>query len=404
MKISKTCFLIIILSLFPCILFSDGMQVMGSLQSIYMQRENSLHITNNYWNEEINETSSNSTFAVQQLDLILSNEFDYNIKTFVDLTFNWNYDSNKGWGEFNIQEAWAQYSYSDALNIQFGQLIPRFNYNNELRNKLPLLPYIIRPVYYEKILNNIFNVEDLIPETAYFQVYGMLPLMSKIRLDYSFFAGNSEDSYIINSKDNNQYHLSENVNGIDTTGLKQKLIGGRIGVHTSSESIRFGVSVTHDYDNRRDTLLRMWPSPIGDLDRWRIGWDMNFTFSGFELDGEFIFVDYKVGDSNFEDNMMTFAPNIVNKKEYYILSYLTSVLYNINSKLFVYGRYNNIDNTVDNFKVKDISLGAGYRILPNCIAKIQYLNHNQSFKNSDEKRLLYNYNADMLVLALSVLF
>ncbi len=403
MKISKT-YLLIILSLFPCSLFADGMQLMGSLQSIYMQRENSLHITNNYWNEEINETYSNSTFAVQQLDLILINEFDYNIKTFVDLTFNWNYDSNKGWGEFDIQEAWAQYSYSDGLNIQFGQLIPRFNYNNELRNKLPLLPYIIRPVYYEEILNNIFNVEDLIPETAYFQVYGMLPLLSKMRLDYSLFVGNSEDSYIISSKENNHYHLSENVNGIDTTGLKQKLIGGRVGVHTASESIRLGVSVTHDYDNRRDTLLRMWPSPIGDLERWRIGWDMNFAFSGFELDGEFIYVDYKVGDSNFEDNMMSFAPKMVNKKEYYILSYLTSALYNISSKIFVYGRYNNIDNTVDNFKVQDISFGAGYKILPNCVAKVQYLNHDQSFKNSDENKLLYNYNADMLVLALSVLF
>ncbi len=377
---------------------------MGSLQSIFLHRDNSVHITNHDMAMDHNENISNNSFAVQQFDLMFTNEFEYNIKTFVDISFNWNYDSENDWGQLGIQEAWAQYSLGDELNFQFGQIIPRFNYNNELRNKLPLLPYIIRPVYYENILNHVFSVQDLMPARSFLQIHGMIPLMSNIRIDYSVFAGNSEDSYIIDNKDTKSYLLSDYISGVDPNGTKQKLFGARIGTHTSSENIRLGLSITHDYDNRQDSLYNLWKSPTGELERVRLGWDMNFSFYGFELDGEFIYVDYNIKDEHIKFENKDQAPKLTLQREYYILSYYAALLYNINDKIFLYGRYNNIDNTIDHLSIRDLSFGAGYKILPNFVAKFQYINHDQSYEIGNDEIFNFDYASDIYVFALSVLF
>ncbi len=385
-------------------IYAEEMLMMGSLQSIYMHRDITSHVTNDEMGLKFNENLTNSSFAVQQLDIMFTNEFEYNIKTFVDLTFNWNYDSENEWGQLGIQEAWAQYSLGDKLNFQFGQIIPRFNYNNEMRNKLPILPYIIRPVYYENILNSIFNVEDLMPSKSFIQIHGMLPIMSNIRFDYSIFAGNSEDSYILNDRDSRAFLINDDISGTDPNGTKQKLLGSRIGIHTASESVRLGFSFTHDYDNRQDSILKLWKSPTGELERIRLGVDMNFSFSGFELDGEFIYVGYNVDDEHLDFKEIENAPVLMKQKEYYIISYYGSLLYNISNDIFIYARYNVIDNTIDHLSIKDKSLGAGYKILPNFVAKVQYLNHDQAYEIGNDKILYYDKDINMYVFALSILF
>ncbi len=385
-------------------LYSQSMDIFGSMQSLFMHRDNKVSFKNTMLPMQGEESIKNNTFALQQFDLMFSNEFDYNIKAFADVTFNWNYSSEKDWGQFEIQEAWAQIALSDELNIQFGQIIPKFNYNNEYRNKLPILPYIIRPVYYEKILNNLFNVEDLIPNRAFLQLHGIVPLLSNIRLDYSLFLGNSEDSYIITNKESKEYALSDIVSGIDPNTEKEKLIGARLGIHSACETARMGFSFTHDYDNRQDSMFLMWQSPMGSIERWRIGWDMNFNFSGIEIDGEFIYVDYNASPQDFVEEHKLNTHKLMNQEEFYILSYLGSVLYNITDDLFIYTRYNSITNTIDHLNTKDLSFGAGYKILPNVVGKAQYLNHSQSYEIGSNENIYFNFDVDMYVFALSVLF
>jgi hypothetical protein len=284
---------------------SGDLQIFGSMQSIFMHQDSRMNATFADPSLDYKFSEARNTFAIQQLDFFFNKEIDESCTAFIDLEFQLNYSSENRWGSLSLQEAWLNYHYSDELNIKAGLLYPAFNHLNEIKNRLGLLPYVFRPLVYERLLSNRFLTEDFVPEHAFLQIHGSHPT-GGVFLDYALYAGNAESSYI--TTNNPDGTISTYINegfeflgGVDPTDLNLKLFGGRIGVRTRDEQWKAGLSVTHDYNNLRDTLrMGYYVLPqesrqiLGnDAARVRVGGDVGFRYGALSFEGEFIKVLYK---------------------------------------------------------------------------------------------------------------
>lgn len=178
---------------------------------------------------------------VQQLNLFFRKELSESFTAWVNFEVLNSYNSRQGWGNFSLEEAWVNYQYSDAFNVKVGSLIPRFAYLNEIKNRMPLLPYILRPLIYEASISAI-TTSIYVPEKALVQVSGNIPV-GDVTFDYAAFMGNSDKSYI----------ASTNViagAGSDTS--KFKTFGGRLGAKYGE--LRFGLSTSFDHQNDQGTI------------------------------------------------------------------------------------------------------------------------------------------------------
>jgi hypothetical protein len=279
-------------------------QIFGSMQSVLMHQESQLKITLDETGEVIRHRESRNSFALQQLDLFLNKEIDENFSAFIDLEFQLNYSSDNHWGSLSLQEAWMNYHYADELNLKAGLLYPAFNHLNEIKNRLALLPYVFRPMVYERLLSKRFFTEDFIPEQAFLQVYGA-HATGGVFLDYAMYAGNAEASYITSTNPDGSINSDMNegfefLSGVDPSNLKLKLFGGRVGVRTRDEQWKAGFSFTHDYNNLRDTMaFGQYVLPAGsrtllgdDAQRIRLGADLSLRFGDLTFEGELIKVIY----------------------------------------------------------------------------------------------------------------
>lgn len=238
-----------------------------------------------------------NTFLLQQANVFLQNDFAGNygdITAFINLQFQNSYHSSQKWGSFNLEEAWMKYSLSSAANFRIGLLIPEFNAFNQIKNKTPLHPYILRPVVYESTVEEVLTIEDFVPNTAFLQFYGNLALTENIRFDYSLHAGNSENSFILNSTEGQALIVT----GSDQTTFKA--IGGRIGLRT--EEGKAGISFTSDRDNQFDRFSSRVFDATGAssrketmeyrIPRLRLGGDFSYSLFGFNFEAEVISVTY----------------------------------------------------------------------------------------------------------------
>jgi hypothetical protein len=319
----------------------------------------------------ITNTSERNTFSLQQMNLFLSKPLGEHFSAFVNLEFTLSYASQRGWGSFSIEEAWANYNHSEALNIKAGLLLPTFNNLNELKNRTPLLPYLFRPFVYETSVASFLNAEDFLPERSFLQVYGSLPLGS-LRLDYAFNTGNSEKSYIASVNDPGRQ--GPTITGEDTSPFKS--VGGRIGLRNAAETFKVGVSGTYDRDKRTDTTFgnpgpsgmgrREFLAPLGNVPRFRVGGDLSFSLGNFAFEGEYIGVFH---DTKYPTNFQ----GTLDKTFYY-----GSLLYNFTDAFYVYGNYNFLKGDVINPNdatangVEAFGGGAGYRITDGLVAKTQF--------------------------------
>ncbi len=270
----------------------EGVHIFGTIQPIFFVQD--WHLTGVGIPQSARDFSRN-TFALQQMDLFLSKQIDNEFDVFVDMEFQLNYSTQNRWGDFSIQEAWLNYGFSNQLNVKAGLLYPAFNNLNEIKNRLGILPYIFRPIIYERLLEFVFSPEQFIPERAFLQAYGTIPTHNFL-VDYAVYMGNAERSYI-SRKDfrGNPYNdltpQSEFLTGVDPTGWKLKLYGGRIGIRSRDEqTFKAGISVTHDYHSLRDSII---PSPLqGDARRLRFGLDASGACAGFEAQVEYIHAFY----------------------------------------------------------------------------------------------------------------
>lgn len=323
-----------------------------------------------------NYTSS----SVQQLNLFFRKELSDRFTSWVNLEFVNSFSSEKNWGALNLEEAWVSYKYNDLLNVKAGLLTPRFNYLNEVKNRMPLLPYITRPLIYETSLKAFFKTSNYLPERAFLQIYGNMPA-GKLNLDYAVFAGSAEEDYI-NSSDTNR------VLGADTVNLKT--FGGRMGMRY--DELRFGVSASFDKDNQQATIKE-------DVSRIKIGADLGYSFYNFFLEAEVIKVI--LDPKNSTENM--------DKLFYYAL-----LGYNINEQVFAYGAYNYLEDATDlvlKGGFNSYLVGTGYRPIESVVLKGEYniVKNDNKFSMVTDPSLppmtgRVNWNTATYHFAISILF
>lgn len=259
------------------------------------------------------ENPNTNTFTVQQLNIMLQKDLGKRWSTFVDLLVTNSYSSFRNVGTFDLQQAWVRYRRSHYLAVKGGLLIPWFNYLNEIKNKMPLLPYIIRPIVYETSFQEDVPIEEYVPQRAYVQVYGYAPV-GDYKIEYAAYSGNSP-----NVRTNPDFGQT----GLDTTS--SLLFGGRIGVRQTY--FQAGFSATHDEVNYLDSVLPDTLSPplvFNGISRVRLGGDLEIEVRNFKFEGEYISVEYD------DDN-----PDINNDKTFYY----GTLGYNVSEKVFVYASY-----------------------------------------------------------------
>ncbi len=316
------------------------------------------------------------SFNLQQLNLFLQKELAPKWTVFINFELVNSFSSFHSWGAHNLEEAWVSYRRSAQLRLKLGLQVPAFNNLNEIKNKTPLLPYIIRPLAYESSFNEIISLEEFAPRQAFAQLYGFIPAKD-LKVDYALFAGNSPN--INNDPARGQ-------TGVDTTKLF--LVGGRFGLRTSN--LKLGVSATFDHVDFSPgaKFLGFSPTEFNKVPRLRLGADFSLNAGKWTWESEFIQVTYD------DDHP---ALNI-DKKFYY-----GTLGYHFNESLFAYGGY--WFTGANSLPAQDLdiitpTIGAAYNFSEAIFVKAQYgpVRFKTSQPTASENR------ADYYFLAISVVF
>lgn len=227
------------------------------------------------------------SFSMQQLNMFLQRDLGSKATAFANFEVLNNFSSGKQWGSLSIEEAWLRWHFDPRLNLRVGLQTPTFNYLNDIKNRTPLLAYVIRPLVYESSFNEIIRVEEYLPARAYIQAYGYIP-KGVAKFDYAVYLGNSPN---INS--NQEYGQT----GVDTTA--SFLVGSRVGLRAGEFGL--GVSATYDrYDFPKEinSLIGEDKQKFLQVPRVRLGGDFRYSLRNFSLESEFIRVNYDENDSD----------------------------------------------------------------------------------------------------------
>lgn len=358
----------------------EPLEVFGFFQVNYFLVDREEVISNPFFGLEQVREGDRITFNVQQLNLFLRREISSNLTSWVNFEVTTDFASDKGWGTFSLEEAWVKYFYRRSLNIKAGLLIPRFNSMNEVKNRMPFLPYVIRPLAYESSIDDLLPVNsDLLPQRAYLQIYGIFPRGS-LQYDYALYLGNAEDEFI-----NNNTELTIST-GADTT--KNVLVGGRIGM--KSNPMTTGLSFSFDKDNQVNTGL-------GEVPRYRLGADLSISAGRFTLDSEIIRVLHDLNRSGIS----------LDKAFFY-----TTLSVDIGEEWLPYASYTWLQDdffTGVDPGISGIYAGVAYRPNNNTLLKLQYSRYNISdgtIAATDEVPipLIFNFRQQTLAAAVSVSF
>ncbi len=239
-----------------------------------------------HWTSFSDESAKN-TFSLQQLNLFFQTDVSQRWRAFVNFEVLNNFSSSRRWGGFNIEEAWLRYRVKASFSLKIGLQIPIFNNLNVIKNKTPLLPYIIRPLVYETSFSEIIPIEDFVPARAFVQAYGFVPV-GRAKLDYAAYLGNSPN---IRSQFDNVREGEDGQTGIDTTITL--LAGGRLGLRLGE--VRAGVSATHDVTNEFQGVEAFFggsASRFTGISRVRLGADFSYHLGRLSFEGEWIRISY----------------------------------------------------------------------------------------------------------------
>ena len=338
------------------------------------------------------EDQRRTSFVLQHLNLLLQKNLADHWSSYVNFEFTNSYNSSKDWGSFNIQEAWLLYRYDNRLNLKLGQQIPIFNNLNEIKNRTPLLPYIIRPVVYESSLEDVISLDQYVPNRAYVQAYGFLPI-GRAKLDYAAYIGNSPN---INSD------TAAGQTGVDTTDTF--LFGGRVGVRC--KELKFGFSGSYDESNYLYNLVVNNGYSISEgreIDRYRVAADLSYRWQRFFFEAEYIKVIYNDRGPEVDLDLEFFYATLG---------------CDLTDRLLLYGSYVSTQEqalfilqeqglTGETLKIdEDLTLriptgGIAYRISDRITAKAQYARVRVSIDDPSFRQVLHeNYYA----LAISAFF
>lgn len=314
--------------------------------------------------QDIDRRDQSTTFSLQQLNVMFNKPFAEKFNVFLNFEYTLSYSSGRDWGSFSVEEAWAAYDHADWLTVKAGLLLPTFNNLNDIKNRTALLPYLFRPIVYESNLAGFLAIEDFLPERAFVQLNGFVPLGGAMRMDYAVFTGNSETSYVSSNRNN-----VAGISGEDSSPFK--MVGGRVGIRNSTETFKTGISATFDRDNRRDTTknalaLPFDPpiAPLGDVPRVRLGGDISLSLGNLAFEAEYIGIRHTLpAGVNSE---------LLDKDFFY-----ANLLYNFTDQFYAYGNYallrsGSSDATGTGFDLNQYGFGAGWRVNQAFIPKIQY--------------------------------
>jgi len=336
---------------------------------------------------------------LQQLNLLLARSFSDNVFAFVNLELINNFNFQRTWGNFSIQEAFIRMNFYDLLNLKAGIFYPRFAAFNEIKNRFPLIPYIYRPVIYESSMQQIFDFADFVPETGALQIYGSY-FVEKFSFEYALFAGNAEKTFFNSAA----IPLFTKLQGVDTSDFK--VFGGRIGAKAKLGNLGIyegGFSYAVDKDKETNKLLGFAPSPVrryfGVLSRNRYAFDFSANLFNFYLAAEHITVKYKPDQK--QKNTLQQAKQLIessgkkgsvgfDKRFYYV-----TLGYTIFDKIMLYGSYSYMEDKLIYLLTEGFELGSGglsYMYNDNVTFKFQYSYiYNKSKTFNSEKDILYPF-------------
>ena len=224
-----------------------------------------------------------NSFAVQQLNMFFQKDLAKDWRAFIGLEALNNFSTSRQWGSLNLEEAWVRHHHDERLNVKFGLQIPIFNHLNEIKNRTPILPYVIRPLVYETSFREFIWTEEFIPARAFLQAYGFLS-SGRTKLDYAVYLGNSP---------NISAQPDPGPAGLDSTDTF--LFGGRLGLRYGD--LKLGVSTTYDKTNifvgaEEIPGVGGPPTRFKEIPRIRLGGDGSYHKGRFSLEGEVIMVRY----------------------------------------------------------------------------------------------------------------
>jgi hypothetical protein len=326
-------------------------------------------------------TVARNTFILQQANLFFRRQFGSQFTSFVNLEFTQSYSSSRGWGSFRVEEAWMRYEVSRSFSVKAGLLIPVFNNLNEVKNRMPLMPYIVRPVVYESVAAGAANSDEFVPQSAFVQIQGEFH-MEDVIFDYALYTGNG-DPTMTTSTDRTLSYL---IGGTDTTSAK--MIGGRLGGRIGK--IKGGVSFTYDRANLSMIGLSSVP-------RRRFGVDVSLQFSPISLDAELIAVKKQLDESQMRQFAFVGMMNPMLGTEPKSFFAYTMLTYDINDQWYTFVGYE-YDEFHKSSITKGYMAGGGFRPIDQIVIKAQYLR----LENNNEN--LSSYQADRIEVAVSMMF
>ena len=355
---------------------------------------------------EFEQSFESNSFSLHQVNLFFQKPINERSLFFLSLEASGSYSTKTPSGNFEIPEGWINYRFSELLELKAGLLLPKFNNLTEIKNRLPLFPYLIRPLMYEGLLSSLVYVEDYKPQSAYFQISGSKKIRPSHSLEYALYVGNAENSFLSKQIDDSftvnensaALYRGENLN----TAL---LFGGRIGVIQNLQNFKAGVSFTYDKDNKTKEENSMFRLPglttpvLGEIDRYRLGFDLSFNIADFSFEGEYM--------GAFHDHSVirkTPAYSKANLNKFFLYSGLT---YHISEQFYAFGYYSLSKdysyefihaNTPSAGGINIYSVGGGWKPFENTSIKLQYL------KSDIGANDYLEYSITMISLGVSTIF
>lgn len=379
-----------------------------------------------------------NSFDIQQLNLMAANDFGSGFSAFVNLEFVNTYNTKEQWGSLGIQEAFARYTNEDGtFQVKAGLFLPQFNNLMEISNRTPLLPYIYRPLAYESQLSNVVNLQDYLPQSGNFQVYGVLPAFGDVKAEYALYTGNMTNDFIDKTDPANGRMGANNT-------ITALTYGGRVGLKANSNDYgAFKVGVSYVLDKQQSRTYYKFDNMLagvfqgmglsqdsvvtGRLDRHKLGADLSYSIAGFTLTGEVVSVGFAdqaelegklkglssklekegntITDAMPDGEQKTSLQQLFKKgrgvgDKMDRLFYYTTLNYDVTDDLFAYVGVSSLIDKVTtsiNDGVNTEYIGGGYRFTPNTILKFQYIHF-------DIDAALYSYKENMFQVAVSVMF
>jgi hypothetical protein len=326
-------------------------------------------------------SGTRNTFILQQANIFFRKEFTPRLSAFVSLEFTNTYASTRNWGTFRLEEAWVRYQTSEEFSVKAGLLVPVFNNLNQIKNRMPLLPYITRPFVYEAAAEGVSDLNEFTPGSAFIQIEGAVPV-GDFRVDYAAFAGNGDPDFVSSGQEGARYSIG----GTDTTTFK--MIGGRFGLRVGK--LKAGFSMTSDKAN--------WVQiGIGPVQRMRFGADLSYQFGPLYLESELISTKEYMDDrqmgiySTVAKLNPTLGRDPGNLFVYGVLSY------DLSERFYVYGGIEYLETRKASITHGTMA-GGGYRPIDELVLKLQYLHISNEFQG------LSSYSSDRIQAGVSVMF